>query len=618
MEAGNNFAGCLKILENQGFEAEHRLLVELFGCIETYWNTSVVENLYIPKDILKTSLIEDIKYVPKTSLIEEGEIELSEDELFFPNQDLEDNVTQVKSEKVPPKKRKKTNQVEEETSLNSGECLNDGDLEEPPSLENQFSLGVKVESILKKNQTETISGAEVKQELATCRYCDFNLPGEKKEGKSFRSKIRKHNKTEHFVCEICQKKHENKDELDVHMNSLHKNVEGMVICGVNGCETKMQTLQTALAHVRLDHDGVERKKKNTPKKRGKRNRYSKANLEVTSSHCKYCPFKLPTTNFKPKLRKHNKVEHFVCEICEKKHDNKDELDVHMNSLHKGIEGSLICGVNGCERNMQRLQTVLEHVRICHKRVADRICKDCNKPFLTLTQHKRLHHADPSSLKTCTTCGYTCLRKSGLLMHTKLRHPKSGSFSRKFQCASCDFETSGLSQEEEYKLIMHKRIHQGGEIICTMCPYKTEIPFSLKRHLAENHNIGHVFQCNQCDYKIGGPTSKAHMKTHMANHLNEKNFQCDQCEFAGNTKTSLERHLKRHNSNSAKYHCDECDYKSTDSGNLRAHRQVKHGSVVLSCEECDYSTKSRRSLREHSKKHLTNLTSLTYQEKLELK
>ena len=141
----------------------------------------------------------------------------------------------------------------------------------------------------------------------------------------------------------------------------------------------------------------------------------------------------------------------------------------------------------------------------------------------------------------------------------------------------------------------------------MCPYKTEIPFSLKRHLAENHNIGHVFQCNQCDYKIGGPTSKAHMKTHMANHLNEKNFQCDQCEFAGNTKTSLERHLKRHNSNAAKYHCDECDYKSTDSSNFNAH---KHCSVVLSCEDCDYNTKSRRGLREHSKKHLTNLASLT--------
>ena len=57
MEAVNNFAGCLKILEDQGLQAEHRLLVQLFGCIETYWNTQIVKNLAIPKDFPNTSFI---------------------------------------------------------------------------------------------------------------------------------------------------------------------------------------------------------------------------------------------------------------------------------------------------------------------------------------------------------------------------------------------------------------------------------------------------------------------------------------------------------------------------------------------------------------------------------
>ena len=146
----------------------------------------------------------------------------------------------------------------------------------------------------------------------------------------------------------------------------------------------------------------------------------------------------------------------------------------------------------------------------------------------------------------------------------------------------------------------------------MCPYKTEKPYSLKRHLAEDHNIGFFFQCNQCNYKNGGPAAKGHMKVHMARHANEKNFQCDQCEFAGITNESLKKHLQRHNPDASKYLCNECDYKSTDSCNFKAHKEVKHGSVVLSCEECDYSTKSRRSLREHKRKHLTSITSLTYQ------
>ena len=78
MESVDNFADCLKILESQGFQAEHKLLIQLFGCFETFRNTSVGENLYIPKDIPKTSLIEDmtslaeeIKDIPKKNLIED-------------------------------------------------------------------------------------------------------------------------------------------------------------------------------------------------------------------------------------------------------------------------------------------------------------------------------------------------------------------------------------------------------------------------------------------------------------------------------------------------------------------------------------------------------------------
>ena len=228
----------------------------------------------------------------------------------------------------------------------------------------------------------------------------------------------------------------------------------------------------------------------------------------------------------------------------------------------------------------------------------------------MKRHRRQHHIDPAALKQCNECGYTCLTKNYLIIHTRSKHPKQGKFSRKFSCGSCDFETNGLSQDEEFKLIIHKRIHQSGEIICTMCPFKSEKPWSLKRHLAKEHNIGHVFQCEQCNYKTGGPTAKGHMKIHMARHSNEKNFQCDQCEFAGNTNLALEKHLQRHNPNMPKYLCEECDYKSTDLSNFKAHKEVKHGSVVLSCEDCDYSTKSKRSLREHTRKHLTRPTSLT--------
>ena len=644
MEAINNLSSCLKILEKEGFEAEHRLLVQLFGCMETYWNRPDMENLYTPKDS------------PETSSIEEGEIKLSEDD-----QDLEENVIQVKSEEVPLE-NKQIKVVEEKETSNSS--FNDVELEEPYSIEDLFSRDkqhqVEKERRLTKKDCKTKTrpnAPEANQEvtLSHCNYCFFKLPRKAKRGSTyFKRKLREHNKTEHFVCVICRKNNDNKDGLDEHMNSLHIRKERL-ICGVNGCDRKMKRLRSVLKHIRVDHNRVKIQRdtakstlseggkiepvddtyislRSGMKKRGeekseenvaRRNRIGSnwLNPEVTSSHCKYCPFKIPERKyFKTILRMHNKTEHFVCEICRKKHDNKDELDEHVNSLHNNIDGSLTCGVNSCKRNLKSLNSTLSHIRFDHDRVADMICKECNKPYMSLKSHRIQHHRDPSSVKTfktCTVCGSPFKTNNSLLIHTKLRHPKPGKFPRKLPCGSCDFETGGLSRDlEEYKLIMHKRIHQNGEIICTMCPHKSGNPWSLKRHLAEEHNIGHVFQCNQCDYRSGGPNAKIHMTNHMNRHLNEKNFQCDQCEFSGNTNMSLNQHLRRHKG--PKYFCDECDYKSTESGNFRAHKQVKHGSVLLSCEECDYSTKSRRSLREHKKKHLTRLNSITYQERLELK
>ena len=165
MEAVNNLSTCLKILEKQGFEAEHRMLVQLFGCMETYWNRPNVGNLHIPKDS------------PETSLIEEGEIELSEDD-----QDLEENVIQLKSEEVPLE-NKKIKLVEEKETFNSS--FNDDELEEPYSIEDLFSRDqqhqVEKESTLTNKDCKTRArpkAPEANQEvtLSHCNYCFFKLP----------------------------------------------------------------------------------------------------------------------------------------------------------------------------------------------------------------------------------------------------------------------------------------------------------------------------------------------------------------------------------------------------------------------------------------------------------
>ena len=40
-----NLKNCLKLIKTQGFEAEHTLLVQLFVCIEAYWNEKEKHNV---------------------------------------------------------------------------------------------------------------------------------------------------------------------------------------------------------------------------------------------------------------------------------------------------------------------------------------------------------------------------------------------------------------------------------------------------------------------------------------------------------------------------------------------------------------------------------------------
>ena len=56
MKGDKNFTSCLQILEEQGFEAEHILLVQLFGCIEAYWNMLNVENFHTQRDSANSSV----------------------------------------------------------------------------------------------------------------------------------------------------------------------------------------------------------------------------------------------------------------------------------------------------------------------------------------------------------------------------------------------------------------------------------------------------------------------------------------------------------------------------------------------------------------------------------
>ena len=338
--------------------------------------------------------------------------------------------------------------------------------------------------------------------------------------------------------------------------------------------------------------------------------------------CEYCDYTVDDNEkrskyFMSKLRQHQRVQHNVCEICRKLHLTADDMNIHIESVHRDGDGVIVCGVEGCTTKPQRFKkgsrfsAAAAHVRVIHDKLSY-LCRDCGKPYRWLRTHNKLYHSkDPQSLQHCDKCQFASLTVAKMKRHHRLLHPKiePGSVTKivsKLRCDLCSFETNGLSQDEIFKLIVHKKIHQDGEMLCHLCHYKSKKPFTLKRHLAEEHSIGAIFKCNICDYKTGGQSGRSHLRDHIARHTKEQSFLCDKCDFTSYVKSTLDVHMKRHEGN-PKYLCHECDYKSHDFGNFTCHQQAKHGSVVLKCEDCDFATKSRRSMREHKRKHSTCLT-----------
>ena len=107
-----------------------------------------------------------------------------------------------------------------------------------------------------RNIYESKSGISSSQ----CEHCPFSL-GSQKSGKYFKSKLRRHKKAEHHVCEICREKRDNADDLSSHMESVHRDSEGRIICGVGGCSMRSQSargdlLEKTVTHVRIVHDQI--------------------------------------------------------------------------------------------------------------------------------------------------------------------------------------------------------------------------------------------------------------------------------------------------------------------------------------------------------------------------
>ena len=105
--------------------------------------------------------------------------------------------------------------------------------------------------------------------------------------------------------------------------------------------------------------------------------------------------------------------------------------------------------------------------------------------------------------------------------------------------------------------MHKEANKHH---CEICEQKFATQFTLKRHLAEQHNITELgdsifpkqlkmFTCSVCATVF---KQKQNLKAHQLTHTQAEKITCDQCGKQFSVKTSLVRHQKIHNGEREKF------------------------------------------------------------------
>ena len=102
-----------------------------------------------------------------------------------------------------------------------------------------------------------------------------------------------------------------------------------------------------------------------------------------------------------------------------------------------------------------------------------------------------------------------------------------------------------------------------------------------------------FPCDECEESFDKVDKlNLHKRSkHLALNLN-----CGTCKFQAKTASSLNTHMKTHDSSKTVFSCEECTYADQLEENLLNHKIAKH--VVFSCNKCDQVFSQENEHKEH--------------------
>ncbi|XP_037044682.1 zinc finger protein 26-like isoform X2 [Bradysia coprophila] len=347
-------------------------------------------------------------------------------------------------------------------------------------------------------------------------------------------------------------------------------------------------------------------------------------------HCSYCAEHFASRLF---LVLHSEISHpnqpiegeqtgdLQCEGCSIEFDTPTKLEGHFNQQHP-TEVATDIKVNDADE--------------CSE------CKFCRRSFKAKHLLKRLlqrstckdEFCKPTQIGEfpfyCDICGHGFRHKFRLIHHMTQRHTGKEdkckycnqryvleASLRRHENSECllrpNADENGIAKANNKNVTLSsdgnkswdgyresKNVQRPKMFSCDPCQKSYDTPYILKQHILSHSNL-REFKCNLCDSAYN---TKPRLRRHVIyNHTDRPTFDCEVCGWKFREKNNLKRHLRLHNGD-YQAECQLCDKKFTANCHLKYHMNTAHSTETpYQCDLCGKSFNSTSKMNAHRRRHI---------------